>query len=80
MTIHETKDTIIRWIKTCDKEEQIDQMVIWVIDQLIVNKFEKTVPVITMEIIKELLVDEMEIQRKVINKKQPDTHEKYDYE
>jgi len=80
MTIHETKDHILVWIKSCTKPEQID-LLAEVVAEFIVNRFEKTENALTIRIISDFLIAEMAAQNVSIKPiKIPDTHEKYDYE
>lgn len=78
-TIHETKDYFLVWIKSCTKAEQIN-LLADIVAEFIVNRFEKLENPITIQIIRDFLIDEMAEQTVLIKRKQPDTHIKFDYE
>ncbi len=68
MNIHETEDIVLKWIRSCDKEEQID-ILAEVVAEFVVNRFEKLESDITIQITRKFLISEMADQKLIIKRK-----------
>ena len=68
MDIFETRDTIERWIYSCDKEEQIN-LLADVVSEFVVIRFEKKANIDTIEDVRGYLIQKMAEQKLLIRRK-----------
>lgn len=65
MNIIDVKETILKWVLSCDKPEQVD-LLADVVAEFVVNRFEKTESPLVIEIIRDILISAMADQKLII--------------
>lgn len=67
MKINEVQETILKWVKSCDKEEQID-LLAEVVAEFVVMRFEGKEDKRLIEITRDYLLREMAEQKLIIKR------------